>query len=237
MDRAFRNESIVDDCVYRHRFASMSVKNAVRLTGMPIATRTPLPVGPGRADQLIIAAFHSSNRQTPMARGRPDTLYAAGYAVAAALAIGTLIDLGMRLRPVRLAEATWRIGATGTISLELPTLLLAAFVALVTASLLQHTRVLRVTAAAFAVAAILALAILPFFALDVIQLRSAVQPAARGTMYLAMGRAALAYVLASGALAWLAFGAVRAAGGWREEKRRDDGFVVGTRVQESTHAG
>jgi hypothetical protein len=146
-----------------------------------------------------------------MPTDRSRTLIAAGYAVGTILCSTALFDLVLKLRPFRSAEVTWRIGAVGTTTIQLGTLLLALLIFCVTASLLEHRWLLRALSVLALCAAATSLAILPLFSLDVLQLRNLVRPEAKATLDLTMGRAALTVLLSAMALAWIGVGAWRAA--------------------------
>ncbi len=74
---------------------------------------------------------------------RPQALLSSGYLVAAVVALPTLFDLVLRLRPFRPGDVSWRIGAVGTVSIQFGILLLALFVACLTAHHLGHRGLLR----------------------------------------------------------------------------------------------
>ncbi len=94
------------------------------------------------------------------------------------------IAIGLAAIPVQPYLITWRYSMVGAISIELISPLIA--VTLVTASLLiaERARVTKVVAVAFAVAAVAVIPTLLFFLLDAIQMRSILDSALRGKVFL-----------------------------------------------------
>jgi hypothetical protein len=145
--------------------------------------------------------------------GASRRLFASGYLVAFVMGTVTFYDLFMRLRPFRPGDPTWRLGSVGTVSLNLPTILLALMIVALTAGVLRHVRALQAIVVLSILGSIAVLAALPFFALDVLQLRNLVQPDALTTVDLTMGRAVLTLLLTVVALAWMGSGSWRSATG------------------------
>jgi hypothetical protein len=134
-------------------------------------------------------------------RHRP--LLASGYIVAFLWAAFSLIDLVVRLYPLRPEATAWRVGAVGLATLTLATLLLSLFILCTTAYLLQHRLVLRGLAVLSLAGAAALLTVVPFFALDVLELRRLVPAEGHGPFDWGMGRAAVMLVLAAGAFLWI----------------------------------
>ncbi len=156
------------------------------------------------------------------------SLISSGYIVATLWAIFSLIDLVVRLYPVRFSATTWRVGAVGLGSLSLATLLLALFILCVTASLLQHRRVLRTLSVLSVVAGVALASLLPLFLLDVIELRRLVPPEARLPFDWGMGRAAVMLLLSSGAFLWIGRSGWKATVVGRKSAAKDSTLLPGT---------
>lgn len=167
-------------------------------------------------------------------RPRLRALVASGYAVAFLLSAMATFDLALRVRPIRVNAITWRIGMIGTLSLQVGTLLLALFIFCLTAYWLGHRRFLRVLAVLSCVLALGALAVLPIFGLDVLQLRRLVKPKARLTMDLTMARAASAVLLAGLSLLWIGVGSWRAATSPRSRKEEAETTAASPLILQSS---
>jgi hypothetical protein len=150
---------------------------------------------------------------------RARRLVSTAYWVAFIMAAVALADVLGRVLPPRFGDTTWRLGTVGIATLSLPTLLLALLIASLTAWYLQHRLVLRGLAVLGMTGAVLLLAAVPFFALDLLELRSVVAPEARASFHVAMGRAGLTVLAAAAAAAWIAVAAWRAGRTSRSEVR------------------
>lgn len=147
-----------------------------------------------------------------MAADRSRPLVASAYGVAVLMLAVAAADVLGRILPLRLDQAPWRLGVVGVVTLSLPTMLLAVLVAALAAWRLEHRRVLRTIAILAAASSVLLVLVLPFFALDVIELRRLVQPDGRASFHATMARAALTVLAAAAVAAWVAFAAWKAAG-------------------------
>jgi hypothetical protein len=140
---------------------------------------------------------------------RSRSFIASSYGVALLMFGVAGTDVISRILPLRVGDTAWRIGSVGIVALSVPTLVLALLIGGVTAWYLQHRVLLRVMAVACLAAAVVMVGVLPFFALDVLELRRLVQPEARPSFHFAMGRAALTVLLTALLLGWTGWA------GWR----------------------
>jgi hypothetical protein len=145
-------------------------------------------------------------------RVRP--LIATAYMVAFIMAAVAVADVLGRLVPPQMGETAWRIGAVGIISLSVPTFLLALLITSLAAWYLGHRLLLRVLAGVSLIGAVALLGVLPFFALDLIEMRGLVPAEGRRGFDLAMARAGLTVLGAAAALVWLSYA------GWNATRRR-----------------
>lgn len=151
------------------------------------------------------------------------------YGVALLLVVSPLLDLIGSIWPLRFGEVGWRFGAVGLLTNTLVTPIVGLALATVVAMLLEQWRVVKTLAIVDLVAAGLLVLVLALFALDYLQLRTGVQPAARGTYDLAAYRAIVNALLAAAVLAWLGTGGWRAAQRQPRDERapNDRGLIVG----------
>jgi hypothetical protein len=145
-------------------------------------------------------------------------LFSSGYAVAFILLSLSISDIVMRLLPFRAGDTAWRIGAVGTVSTLVATWLLGLLIIFVTAAWLEHRMVLRALSVVSMVAAVATILVLPFFALDTLELRRAIRPDTMLPYDVTMIRASLGIVMTAGALAWMSVGGWRTAGTPRKPK-------------------
>lgn len=158
-------------------------------------------------------------------RVRP--LVSSTYVVVFLMAAVALADIVARLFPLRLSEPAWRIGALGIVSLSVPTLLLALLIACVAAWYLEHRALLMSLAGVGLVAGLALLGVLPFLAMDLIQVRAMVPAESTRGFDLGMGRAAITLTVAGSAAVWIAYA------GWNAAGKRS----AGQRLKASDKAG
>jgi MFS family permease len=147
-----------------------------------------------------------------MERARP--LIASAYVVAFIMAAIAVADILGRLLPTQMGETAWRIGAVGIITLSVPTLLLALLITSLTAWYLEHRIFLRVVAVLSLVGAVALLGVLPFFAVDLLEMRGLVPAEGRRGFDMAMARAGLTVLGAAAALGWMSYA------GWKATRKR-----------------
>jgi hypothetical protein len=145
-------------------------------------------------------------------RARP--LIASAYVVAFIMAAIAYADILGRLLPTQAGQTAWRNGAVGIISLSVPTLLLALLITSLTAWYLQHRIFLRVLSALSVVGPVALFGVLPFFALDLLEMRRLVPAEGRRSFDMAMARAGLTVLSAAAALGWLSYT------GWKATRKR-----------------
>lgn len=133
------------------------------------------------------------------------------HAVAVLLVVFPLIDLVVNVWPPRIGELRWRYGTTGLLSGFLLTSLLGLLVMAVTANIAGQRRLLRVLGWVGWIGGLVLLAAIALFSLDVLQLRSAVPPAAKGVFAIGAVKAAVKLVIMAGWLVLFGRGALRAA--------------------------
>ena len=119
---------------------------------------------------MTVSALDSS------ARNRP--LYAALYAIAAALILPSLMEYLLVSFPYRMGSVQWRFGAIGLLfNSVLASPIIGIAVAAFAAVHLGHRTMARVTAVIALLIALALLVAVPFFLLDFFQLRTMVNPA------------------------------------------------------------
>jgi hypothetical protein len=158
------------------------------------------------------------------ARG-PRRLVSSAYLVAFTMAAVAVADMFARVLPARPGDITWRIGVVGIVSLSVPTLLLALLVTFLTAWYLDHRVLLRVLAVLSLASAVVMVGVLPFFGLDLLELRGLVAAEGQASFDLAMGRAALTILGAAATTGWMGYA------GWRagRPRRRETHGSAGTK--------
>jgi hypothetical protein len=145
-------------------------------------------------------------------RARP--LISSAYVVAFIMAAIAAADVLGRLLPTQLGETAWRIGAVGIISLSVPTLLLALLISSLAALYLKHRTFLRVLAVLSLVGAVALLGVLPFFGMDLLEMRELVPAEGRRGFDTAMARAGITVLGAAAAMGWLSYA------GWKATRTR-----------------
>ena len=144
---------------------------------------------------------------------RRDILLKAGYLVALLLVVVPVADALTRTWPLRPGDERWRFGTLGIVFSAMVTPLLGVFLAMVTAALLEHGRTLWVIAVVTLVVAVAALAAIPAFGLDYLQLRASVTAEAMAGFDSAARKALVVGSL--GGIVTLALGI----SGWRTARR------------------
>lgn len=132
------------------------------------------------------------------------------YFIAILLIATPALDFVTSILPLRPSNIEWRFATVGLLSGFQLTPLLGIVLAMVTAALAGQSRVQRVFAILNAVVAAASAVVLVFFLLDIVQLRSVVQPEAKASFEGAAWKAALKHLLFVIASAWLARAGFRA---------------------------
>lgn len=101
-----------------------------------------------------------------------------GYAIGILFAALPFADRVLLVWPFRPGEPRWRFGAVGIMTQALLPIALGLFIVCSVAVLLGHRRLLRALAVASGAFALLLIAVTVLYALDTIQLRVSVKPAA-----------------------------------------------------------
>jgi hypothetical protein len=126
------------------------------------------------------------------------------YLVAFALVVIPFFDASMQIGSFNPGNEQWRFGALGLMSNAFMVPAIGLLIALVVALLLGHWRFLRVLGSVCGLGAVVLLALFLLFALDAIQTRGNVQPAARFSFVVASFTAAGKLLLAMVTLAAIA---------------------------------
>lgn len=132
------------------------------------------------------------------------------YLLALFLLVQPVLEVLSNTWPPRLNEVGWRFGAAGLGYNLLGTVVIAVLIAAGAAALLGHRRMLRTVSVIGLVLAALLLMSLGGFALDALQLRPQLRIDVKHSFNLAVGRAALAAILAAIALILIGVAGVRA---------------------------
>lgn len=140
-----------------------------------------------------------------------EPLVAPLYFVALLLIATPAVDFATSVLPLRVENIEWRFATVGLLSGFLLTPLLGIIIALGLASYAEHYRFLRLLSIVNGVVALLLVILMVFFALDIVQLRSVVQPQAKDAFQLAALKAVAKYAAFILALAWLSVRGMRAA--------------------------
>ena len=134
------------------------------------------------------------------------------FAMAAVLALSTLMDTGIKMWPLQLGSRQWRFGAFGLLLSGPVTPLLALALAMAAGYLSQSRRVVRGFAiVALISAAILTIALLAFLA-DYLALRSTVEASLRLTFAVATTKAVIQAMLVIPAALALGLGGLKSLG-------------------------
>jgi hypothetical protein len=155
-----------------------------------------------------------------------EALAAPLYLVAVLLLLTPLLDFFAGILPLRLGSMEWRFASVGLLSGFLLTPLLGVVLAMAAAHLGGHLRVQRVLAIANFFVVVFMIGLFGLFVLDILQLRSVVQPAAKSAFESAAMKAVLKHLSFDVALAWLAWRGIRMSRWRRPEARRQPAAVV-----------
>jgi hypothetical protein len=139
-----------------------------------------------------------------------ELLLAPLYFIAVLLIATPMMDFATSVLPLRLESIEWRFATVGLLSGFLLTPLLGILIAIALAAYADHLRFLRVLSIVNGVGAVLFVALLIFFALDVIQLRSVVQEQAKAQFQAAAVKAVVKHATFILALGWLSVRGYRA---------------------------
>lgn len=141
-----------------------------------------------------------------------DALVAPAYLVAFLLVATPAMDFVTSIVPLRLGDIEWRFASLGLLSGFVLTPLLGIILAMWVAAYAGQPTVQRVIAVVNLVAGAVFALLLVFFLLDILQLRSVVQPEAKAAFESAASKAVvkhLSFILASFYLGWRGLGAAR----------------------------
>jgi hypothetical protein len=144
-------------------------------------------------------------------------LVTAAYAVAVSMAGYALLDTVVAMWPADAGSAAWRYSAVGMLSRHLASLLVAALLAAGVAALSGHGRMLRVIGYSLCAGAVLLLVAAAGFILDVVQLRTLIDPGARPALVLGSAAALLKLVTTAAIVLLVGFGSLKASRGDRPD--------------------
>lgn len=153
-----------------------------------------------------------------MTSERARVLYSASYGVAFVMLATAVADVVGRILPLRLGIPAWRIGSLGVVTLQVPTLLLALLLASLAAWHLQHRLVLGLLSGISLAVSLVFVVVLPYFFLDLLELRGSLDVEALAGFDMGMGRAALTIILAAVVSGWMGYAA------WLGARRQREGF-------------
>ena len=122
---------------------------------------------------------------------QPRQLAAPTYLVAFALIFIPLFDEMMKLLPLRFGDPRWRFGAFGLVSNAIMLPVTGVLIAFVAATVFEHARFRRILGILTGVTALVIAGGWILFALDAVQVRSAVVPAAALAFKVAITTASL----------------------------------------------
>lgn len=134
------------------------------------------------------------------------------YVIAALLVLLPATDFVSNVWPLQPGDFRWRFGMTGLLSGFLLTPLLGVVLAALVAAITDDRRTLRLTCVVAAAGAVLLVALVALFGLDVLQFRTEVPADRRGPFDFANIRATVKHLLAAASLGWLAMSGLRATG-------------------------
>ena len=131
------------------------------------------------------------------------------FAMAAVLALSTLMDTGIKMWPLQLGSREWRFGAFGLLLTGPVTPLLALALAMAAGFLAESRRAIRgLSIVALVCAAILTIALLAFI-LDYMALKATVEAPLRLTFAVATTKAVIQTLLVVPAATWLGLGGLK----------------------------
>jgi hypothetical protein len=164
-------------------------------TARPQATPPAPAISPDPSKSLV--ALSTGARQ----------LTRLGYPIAFLLVTLPLVEFALGVWPWHPSLGPWRVGTYGMLTRTLMLPITGLALVALTAYLLEHRWVMRTINVLSFVSALLLLAGLAFFALDVLQLRAGVQLSARPPFDVTVVRAAITGVLFAAVLVWLGLAA------------------------------
>jgi hypothetical protein len=143
---------------------------------------------------------------------RSRVLIATGYWLALLLLVLPLLEPLVTLLPPRPEQIRWRLLAFGALSQSLLLPMLGGVVAVGTAVLLGHRRVVRTLAFVAMMAGVVLGAVAMLFTLDLVQYRSAIGPELKEVYQVAGVNYLVAFLLSAVFMMWIGAAAWRAAG-------------------------
>jgi hypothetical protein len=152
-------------------------------------------------------------------------LAAPTYFVALLLIVISLLDFGATVWPFRLGDVDWRYGTVGLLSGFLLTPLLGVVLVMLVATLLGSRAVVRATAVACLMGAVLGLLALAGFLLDTLQVMRGDEEL-KTVATVSSGKAAFKVITGVIALAWLGWAGLKGTSVGRQ--RDQDSIVVGS---------
>lgn len=182
-----------------------------------------------RVGRLSVARPPFRTQQQTMAQHRQTALPA--YLVALAFLLIPPLDALMQVLPTRMHDPKWRFGTFGLESNALMLPMAGLLIAFMTTVFFEHRRFQKVLGILSAVAGVVIIVALGFFALDALQLHSEVNPAARLAYKVATMTAVLKSILGILILAGFAYASFKAPKLPRPAKaqRGGGGLIVGSK--------
>ncbi len=129
------------------------------------------------------------------------------------LVLWPVVDLVTTVYPIRWSDPNWRYGAMGLMAAYLSTPVLGVFLATATAYVLGHKTTLRVVSVLSILGFVIVLAVLVFFPMDVLQVRTTTPAEQRSAFLVGAVLAELKHLTAAVALGFLGFGGFQTAKG------------------------
>jgi hypothetical protein len=157
------------------------------------------------------------------------------YAVALLMVVFPVVDFITNVWPLQVDSVPWRYGAVGLFSGFLLTPFLGVVMIGALAGALEHRVVLRALGVIAVLAAVLSIAAVVLFTLDVLQLRGNVEEDARSGFDVGAVKALVKYVMSGAVALWLGVAALRASKSSRgpsREQRGDPQLLQRTTVKE-----
>lgn len=171
---------------------------------------------------VLPSAGHQQNNlmiQQPFDVRRTKALAAAAYAIAAMFVFVPVLELGTQLGwQMHVSALNWRTGAVGLLSGAILTPIFGLFLAVLTASLLDHRWVQRTLGVLAILGGVALLVMVLIFTLDALQLRPAVAANMKRSFDVAAVKAVLSFTVGGGTLLATAY-SVFWAGRKKEEQK------------------
>lgn len=156
------------------------------------------------------------------------------YLVAFALALIPPIDSAMKVLPFRIGDPRWRFGAFGLVSNELMLSVTGLLIAFLATTVFEHARLRRILGILTGLAVLVIASAWIVFALDALQVRNDVRPAAALAFKVATTTAALKSLLAMITLATLTLASFRMPRVASSKAVRGSGMIVSGRGSQGT---